>query len=1786
MPYTLPQLDFLQAHVGVAIAPAFLENKRRAEEFKQRREKVAADSSGKPAEWSFRSRFDGLLRGAADNAGKQKFDIALQLIGQAEELLQQPEPPPQPPSPKTEASDTEVSAEDMAVLFEEDPAVILRREWARVKAAMLPTLQAAAEKETPVKATLTRILLDLVNLEKSGNLQEALAVIERARAPLKTALETEPGATGDADSGAARMEFLVARNRAINDVTDAKASKGFGKAHTGAVTAIQDLEDAVKVSEAAKKWTEGMAAVAKLQEHARMVLDLSARTVKAEADFRALDKTVMPKFKEMRALRGKKGKGVDALIASALKTEPSLIDSAVKAADFEEALKHLGILETAIDQALAAGRQQALDQAAYAKRWNAVVLPKAAAAAALVAPPASIPALITTQNEHNRLVQAKVADGDFAGALSMLDRLVELAQGVLDARAAWERERTAFNDALAAAKDAVEKAQTTGSLTPAVGALRDAYATERKKMDDLVTASNFAAALPQLSDKVLPAATALIDGRAAHDLAKQNYTSKKAPLIARLAEAAGFTPSTPELVSLKEAHDKEVKALAPLEAARNYTAATASLDGAVTTTLNALLAKKTEHDRAKTAEVDSRKDAAGKAAKAMLGDVKNLAMVDPAAAVGRVETAVKKSKDLAGDAELKKLREEAARISGMSADALKDLSQGGLLTLEALDNALAKAIANCDTYQKAHKATSKSKSDQVKFRLAETLRTSHEVLRLRLKTILSSFSSIEAKATQPDDLSKAEAAHLYGLLAKNGSTPEIKAGAAARQRAILTKLLKDAKDPDRVREIAEIVGDPALSQYKAQAGKPSLADLHGNGNAAAEQKKSKLQNPDRAANVDLAKNLSDRLITDDGLDVMALHLQKLDDLDDGTPAGKAMARTLKQLRDDPKLQALFDGLPTPKRDNPICDMLRATLGKKGDAELTPQEVKKAVLSAMLAELRQMDVGSCFGTSVAVHVHDSKPELMLKDMHQMLGTGAITRMAGGKLVEAPVQPRMSDAPMNTPLKLGKADGKLKAANGANLDAAQSLESTPAFSSALDSLGIAGPKRKAALQTAQTDLANQQALKAAMAKLPASVDEATRERLRLAVLDKLAASPNAKVKVELAKEVQKLKPPIPSAERKDIASSAQGVLDAPEQEASAGDLLRQVAMRENGISEADLARLEKMKEMRPKILALQGDTTSPAALKVLDEYDALQKKIGAKTPKMAQFMKDLANAQDGYLSKEDNRLLRCWEYTVSALAEQGISRKNTEQLNKGTKEAMTDEFNAALGELDQDADFKKSSKKMDVVAIATKLRARYEELMPDVLQTGYDASVKAAVSSDGSSSRGAFYLFDTQGIKDPTQWIKIDDQSKYVTVVRGLVMLAWNQLYEREKDKKVKEVSRKIADQLVDRLGKESFANAAATKVKTATGSDAQKPWQKISGSHQDFMTQAYFGVENPARSSTQPSNPEDLANFVVETTSGMWDKVKDGVAANPEGTSVPMGNGPHAFNLKPGSEKLQKLAAQPGATGQQKVASFKAAEQTDNRARLDTPASPQVLAALKNKFLGKWGKAWDALVQAELDKLATPTVKQASDAMEKAIMDNFMIGLPAKVTDLEQKALAKSEPFDAAATRQKLIDDRKALVRKDLAPAIAETVVPPVKKADQGKLLDKAIRKTGIDPDLVDAVRERALKTLGDNASMSDVEAAVRKALEQEGVKTDAATSQSILDGMSQAQGPAGLVFADSNWGSGAHRTMFSMVVNPLSNEVEMWQMNEDGSGMRPMDPKTWVECPWDIKTEPKEFGGV
>ncbi len=50
------------------------------------------------------------------------------------------------------------------------------------------------------------------------------------------------------------------------------------------------------------------------------------------------------------------------------------------------------------------------------------------------------------------------------------------------------------------------------------------------------------------------------------------------------------------------------------------------------------------------------------------------------------------------------------------------------------------------------------------------------------------------------------------------------------------------------------------------------------------------------------------------------------------------------------------------------------------------DARRAVLQAVLSDLRQGNVGSCYGTAIAISVHDSIPHLMVKDLANMVEKG--------------------------------------------------------------------------------------------------------------------------------------------------------------------------------------------------------------------------------------------------------------------------------------------------------------------------------------------------------------------------------------------------------------------------------------------------------------------------------------------------------------------------------------------------------------------------------------------------------------------------------------------------------------------------------------------------------------------------------------------------------------------------------------------------------------------------------
>jgi hypothetical protein len=98
MPFTLDQLDFLGVHLGVVIPPEFIENKRRAEEFKTRSAEITARSD-EMKQRRDAAALEALFTQAAAAGAGNDFAAALKLLDQLEAGLAVPDAPPPPPTP-------------------------------------------------------------------------------------------------------------------------------------------------------------------------------------------------------------------------------------------------------------------------------------------------------------------------------------------------------------------------------------------------------------------------------------------------------------------------------------------------------------------------------------------------------------------------------------------------------------------------------------------------------------------------------------------------------------------------------------------------------------------------------------------------------------------------------------------------------------------------------------------------------------------------------------------------------------------------------------------------------------------------------------------------------------------------------------------------------------------------------------------------------------------------------------------------------------------------------------------------------------------------------------------------------------------------------------------------------------------------------------------------------------------------------------------------------------------------------------------------------------------------------------------------------------------------------------------------------------------------------------------------------------------------------------------------------------------------------------------------------
>jgi hypothetical protein len=1348
------------------------------------------------------------------------------------------------------------------------------------------------------------------------------------------------------------------------------------------------------------------------------------------------------------------------------------------------------------------------------------------------------------------------AKSDWAGALANVPewrRQLEIAEA---AQASYIADKQTFEDVETGLKDDLAAALKLGAVTPAMGVLCKAVRDQAPLIKPASDAKNYAVVAPLIQELATRVA-ALLEAHRAYDDQKSAWGVALADASARIARIEGCGALDPTLDPLKAAFDQAMDAARTKARANDYAGALVDLRDAMTRADTFFTAKDTYNEARNQVFDEARRDGAD--------DIPDIPAAgnDDGAAIAGVEAAMQDDSSLRKSKGLQDLLQEAKAVDGLYQSVMSQadpgFAQGALAQFDT-------AIANCEAYQSGHKETSKSKGNREKFAQAQSLVTHYRAMIDDIRATIPALTILEG--IDPAALASNEANALRAIgqidaIKASDLCPEAKDIAEGKRRRLIANMMKGASTADQIREVAVMAGGDFQESYERQMALGPLTGTIGESRAARDHQSTRIQPPADAANVDQTRRLAQRLITDDGrLELAALYACAPEDLAGDSPSSRQTARALKRLRQDPEAIALLENIAAPAKGSPAAKMVCATLGLEAGTEVTDAQTRQAALSSLLAELRQKDVGSCFSTQVAINIHDTDPKRYLQDVSDMLSKGVITRTVNGKTVTMPIETLMSDKALETnTLKLSRGDNPdlLGSSNGGTLGDPVKLEEAPAFQATFATLGIEADDREAAmaaaLQTMQSSdefqlNQNAKALKAGVATI---ADRDQRDKVFKAAMALLEVDGN---NVKAALEQAMAAEGVPDADPANQLAAANAARDAFDTIAAAaefnvepGMVVRQLVMDKVGLTEADIA---KQKQYEAAAAAFASDArpdNDPGRRTDMNEVERLQDECADIRPRILEMEALKAASYDAFTGGEDNRLLRAYEYTLTALAEESSNTTRLARIQEAEADVFRDEFNLLLTDMHGNPAIDLPGP--DLQDIAVTLMNRYQTLFGEGTKHAYDASIEAdEVSADGNSDRGGFYLYDTRGIASAADWIRIDDSKKYQALVKGTMMLAWKEEFGDSDDPTKQEAARYMAEELGNTVASDGFVTKTIDAAKIAGGNESTRPWQvQTGGLSQNVIEVLEERTPVVAVLGDAPANSKELFTQIATQLEALW-KDNDALqAAADEDAEVATINartiGVHAFSLTPGDPKLRALL-ESGDVGAA-IDAFQVEEQAKWDGALGAIAvtTREETKALMAEYRLPTSDPWVDFVWGRLDNGAFPqTAKGVVDA------------------SISHVSVAQRESAKAV-----------------LGGNVLRKLIPPIEPGDLQEKLEKVAARLGVAPDMVAAVTGRAKDALdtkdATKATMGDIRDEIAQAMTAEGIDASSVDQNTVNAAL---RDPVGIIFADTNWGNSEHRIKFAMVTNPVSGTIEMWRMNEDGSNAARMDDSVWVNKQWSTIT--------
>jgi hypothetical protein len=769
-------------------------------------------------------------------------------------------------------------------------------------------------------------------------------------------------------------------------------------------------------------------------------------------------------------------------------------------------------------------------------------------------------------------------------------------------------------------------------------------------------------------------------------------------------------------------------------------------------------------------------------------------------------------------------------------------------------------------------------------------------------------------------------------------------------------------------------------------------------------------------------------------------------------------RVLGALESNAELVKTLEGIQAPAdQSSPAASIIRSTLGLSVSERVSALHARQAVLAAMLTPLRQGAVGSCFATSVAIRIQQQQLLQMVQDMAKLISSGELV--------------------------FTRSDGSIK----------RLLLSETAGASAL-SESIALPSSDRARAAIQAD----PGLRAALHAVGIKAEEIEN------CIGKAIDSINAR------------------------ASVAGG-----DRLTSASEIIDEVLFTRHGITRADLDEHKKVPQLIQDVLRCQLELEALRASQNLanaqSAIDAKMTEINAlvdrrqaiadlaSAPLMPQFLDERDLAVSAWQGTQDNRILRAWEYTLSARAESRASDKFMEPLSKALGAVVSKTLERGNPSVE--------------TALRHQVRTEIERLVAERLDYVYDASMQSALAADGSSTEGGFVLMDIgrQGSGDlPT---RIDSAETFQMMMAALSAEALQNVAATLPQDAARSSLQAAGRQLIGEwFTSQSASVGAKTLVDYVTVAmndrrskpnkerEAGLPWALPDGYDARAMLALRAGEVALSKRDVMPApgegarhSPEDVVVFLIDQVRKLPQPIADAINADPQYFSLPMSKSGHAFLFKPGLKTSQ------GASGI--FAARQASVDVDSRTWLRDELKPGC-DALGGQMVP------DPDMPLWLERIGRSVSKEP-------ILDRLALGDPNSRGFADWKARVinqAGQPVTWKGLREAVANDLRAeLITGEFQLSILESL-PDAQRGEHEEKLQRSID-------------DRLL------ALMRPVDSMIVRALN-----------------------PPVMVLADLNWGSAIEPCHLGATYNPFSGESEFWMCsNAQGTSLvRPLREDSWV----------------